>query len=107
MQTSGCVAPTHYDQLTSAAEIRTRELTRVYHGDILAVGKLTLDIRKDGFFGLLGPIGAGKTTAIGMLTTRVRLLVGDGRALLQTAVWASTGCLGSALLWHVTEARYG
>ncbi|MEO8457327.1 MAG: ATP-binding cassette domain-containing protein [Chloroflexota bacterium] len=60
------------------AEIRTRELTKLFPGDILAVDKLNLDIRRGEFFGLLGPNGAGKTTTIGMLTTRVKSTGGDG-----------------------------
>jgi ABC-2 type transport system ATP-binding protein len=60
------------------SEIQTRELTKLYPGDILAVDKLNLDIRRGEFFGLLGPNGAGKTTTIGMLTTRVKSTGGDG-----------------------------
>jgi ABC-2 type transport system ATP-binding protein len=66
------------DRDAAPAEIRTRELTKVYPGDILAVDKLNLDIQKGEFFGLLGPNGAGKTTTIGMLTTRVKATGGDG-----------------------------
>jgi ABC-2 type transport system ATP-binding protein len=78
LQTTERVAPAQDDRPAADAEIRTRELTKVYPGDILAVDKLTLDIRKGEFFGLLGPNGAGKTTTIGMLTTRVKPTGGDG-----------------------------
>ena len=78
LQTSERVAPARDDRPAAGAEIRTRNVTKVYPGDILAVDKLTLDIRKGEFFGLLDPIGAGKTTTIGMLTTRARPMVGDG-----------------------------
>ncbi|HEY8765817.1 MAG TPA: ABC transporter ATP-binding protein [Dehalococcoidia bacterium] len=78
MQTTERVAPAQDDSPAADAEIRTRELTKVYPGDILAVDRLTLDIRKGEFFGLLGPNGAGKTTTIGMLTTRVKPTGGDG-----------------------------
>jgi len=46
--------------------IRTRELTRRF-GDLTAVDRLNLDIPKGEVFGLLGPDGAGKTTALRML----------------------------------------
>jgi ABC-2 type transport system ATP-binding protein len=62
----------------SRAEIRTRELSKVYPGEVLAVDKLNLEIERGEFFGLLGPNGAGKTTTIGMLTTRVKPTGGDG-----------------------------
>jgi ABC-2 type transport system ATP-binding protein len=78
LQTTERVASAQDDRPAADAEIRTRELTKVYPGDILAVDKLTLDIRKGEFFGLLGPNGAGKTTTIGMLTTRVKPTGGDG-----------------------------
>jgi ABC-2 type transport system ATP-binding protein len=78
LQTTERAAPAQDDRPAADAEIRTRELTKVYPGDILAVDKLTLDIRKGEFFGLLGPNGAGKTTTIGMLTTRVKPTGGDG-----------------------------
>ena len=78
MQTTERVAPAQDNRPAADAEIRTHELTKVYPGDILAVDRLTLDIRKGEFFGLLGPNGAGKTTTIGMLTTRVKPTGGDG-----------------------------
>jgi ABC-2 type transport system ATP-binding protein len=77
LQTTERVAPTEEDRPASA-EISTRDLTKVYPGDILAVDKLSVDIRKGESFGLLGPNGAGKTTTIGMLTTRVNPTGGDG-----------------------------
>jgi len=51
--------------------IRARALARRY-GDTQAVAGLTLDIAEGEFFGLLGPNGSGKTTAIHMLATLVR-----------------------------------
>ena len=51
--------------------IRTVALTKVYPGDIRAVDRLDLSVRRGEIFGLLGPNGAGKTTTAGMLTTRV------------------------------------
>jgi ABC-2 type transport system ATP-binding protein len=77
LQTTERVAPVEDDH-PARAEISTRGLTKLYPGDILAVDKLSVDIRKGEFFGLLGPNGAGKTTTIGMLTTRVKPTGGDG-----------------------------
>jgi ABC-2 type transport system ATP-binding protein len=51
--------------------IRTEQLTKLYPGDVLAVDRLDLSVRRGEIFGLLGPNGAGKTTTAGMLTTRV------------------------------------
>ncbi|HVM12605.1 MAG TPA: ABC transporter ATP-binding protein, partial [Actinomycetota bacterium] len=46
--------------------IRTRGLTKRY-GDLTAVDRLDLEVRRGEIFGLLGPNGAGKTTTILML----------------------------------------
>ena len=51
--------------------IRCEQLTKRYPGDILAVDRLELSVRRGEIFGLLGPNGAGKTTTVGMLTTLV------------------------------------
>jgi len=48
--------------------IETAELSRRF-GDLLAVDRLNLRIRRGIVFGLLGPNGAGKSTIIKMLTT--------------------------------------
>jgi ABC-type uncharacterized transport system ATPase subunit len=39
------------------------ELTR-YHGDLLAVDRVSFDVQPGEVFGYLGPNGAGKTTTI-------------------------------------------
>jgi ABC-2 type transport system ATP-binding protein len=60
--------------------IRCEQLTKRYHGDILAVDRLDLSVKHGEVFGLLGPNGAGKTTTVGMLTTLV--VPTSGRAIV-------------------------
>ena len=64
--------------------IRTDGLTRTFpsrsDGSLTAVDHLGLSVRAGEIFGLLGPRGAGKTTTVGMLTTRV--VPSSGRALV-------------------------
>lgn len=62
------------------AVIWCEQLTKRYPGDILAVDRLDLRVRRGEMFGLLGPNGAGKSTTAGMLTTRV--VPTGGRALV-------------------------
>ena len=42
------------------------------YGDLVALDHFNLDIREGEVFGLLGPNGSGKTTAINCLFHRVR-----------------------------------
>lgn len=58
--------------------INVESLTR-YFGDILAVDRINLDIRKGEIVGLLGPNGAGKTTTLRMLTGFLRPTSGSIR----------------------------
>lgn len=51
--------------------IQTHELSKRY-GRILAVNKLSLEVPRGHVFGLLGPNGSGKTTAMGMLLGLVK-----------------------------------
>ena len=51
--------------------IKIRSLVKKY-GDHIAVDSLTLDIRENEVFGLLGSNGAGKTTTIHMLATLLK-----------------------------------
>jgi ABC-2 type transport system ATP-binding protein len=59
-------------------------LTRSY-GDLVAVGDLSLDIRRGEIFGLLGPNGAGKTTTVNVICGLIEGDAGevtiDGRSL--------------------------
>jgi len=49
--------------------IETREITKMYPGDVLAVDHVSFSVDKGEIFGFLGPNGAGKTTTILMLIT--------------------------------------
>ncbi len=72
------------------AVVQTRQLTKVYANDVVAVDRLDLEVRRGEIFGLLGPNGAGKTTTAGMLTGRVRPT--SGSALLNGIdVWQHPG----------------
>lgn len=51
--------------------ISTKEITKRYDEDVLAVDCIDLSIQKNEIYALLGPNGAGKTTTISMLTTLV------------------------------------
>ncbi len=51
--------------------IEARELTRTF-GDFTAVDRISFDVRAGAVFGFLGANGAGKTTAIRMLTGLLR-----------------------------------
>lgn len=56
--------------------IETRDLTKKY-GSLTAVGQMNLIIGEGELFALLGLNGAGKTTAIKMLTCLIRPTAGD------------------------------
>ena len=56
--------------------IKTMELVRQYK-NLIAVNKLTLDIQQGELFSLLGVNGAGKTTAIKMLSCLTNPTAGD------------------------------
>lgn len=50
--------------------IETKNLTKSYK-DVTALDSLTLAVERGGIFGLLGHNGAGKTTAVSILTTLI------------------------------------
>ncbi|HXG40442.1 MAG TPA: ABC transporter ATP-binding protein, partial [Candidatus Limnocylindrales bacterium] len=58
--------------------IRTKGLTKRY-GELTAVDRLDLDVRRGEVFGLLGPNGAGKTTTILMLLGLSEPTAGEAR----------------------------
>ncbi|MGC8562317.1 MAG: ATP-binding cassette domain-containing protein [Thermoplasmata archaeon] len=51
--------------------IETKNLTKIYNGNIKAVSELNISIKEGEIYGLAGPNGAGKTTTINMLITRI------------------------------------
>lgn len=59
------------------AVIQTRDLTRKF-GDFTAVDHISFDVARGEIFGFLGANGAGKTTAIKMLTGLLSPTAGEG-----------------------------
>ncbi len=57
--------------------IETKDLTKIYKGNIRAVDGINLKIGRNKVYGLLGKNGAGKTTTIKMLTTSLQPTSGD------------------------------
>jgi ABC-2 type transport system ATP-binding protein len=57
------------EELMSENIIETKDLAKVFNGDIKAVDKVSFSVGKGEIFGFLGPNGAGKTTTILMLIT--------------------------------------
>ena len=60
--------------------IRTRRLTKTY-GELVAVDRLDLEVRRGEIFGLLGQNGAGKTTTILMLLGLTEVTEGEARVV--------------------------
>ena len=54
------------------AAIEIRGLERRFHGDIVAVAGIDLEVPEGEIYAFLGPNGAGKTTTVRMLTTLLR-----------------------------------
>jgi ABC-2 type transport system ATP-binding protein len=52
--------------------IETKNLTKIYNINFIAVNSLNLEIPNKTIFGMLGPNGAGKTTTIKMLTCLIQ-----------------------------------
>lgn len=70
--------------------IATRALTKHY-GDVHAVDKLELDVRRGEIYGFLGRNGAGKTTTIRMLLGLIRPTSGEVEVLGRRIVPGETG----------------
>ena len=47
-----------------------RELVKVYGDDVRAIDGVSFQVQRAGFFGFLGPNGAGRTTTIRILAFR-------------------------------------
>jgi ABC-2 type transport system ATP-binding protein len=62
------------------AAVEARELTKVY-GELVAVDRLSLEVREGEVFAFLGPNGSGKTTTIRMLCGIITPSRGDGHVL--------------------------
>lgn len=57
--------------------IETKDLTKVFPPNIVAVSQLNLSIKEGEIFAFLGPNGAGKTTTVRLLTTLLTPTSGD------------------------------
>jgi ABC-2 type transport system ATP-binding protein len=68
------------DACLQMTAVRCRNLVKRY-GDVLAVDRLDLDVRRGECFGLLGPNGAGKTTTIEILEGLLRADSGEVEVL--------------------------
>jgi ABC-2 type transport system ATP-binding protein len=66
---------------TNRTAISTKELTKRYTDDFLAVDRLNLSIQANSIYALLGPNGAGKTTTISMLTTLIEPTSGSAEVV--------------------------
>ncbi len=55
------------DHISPDVVLRAEQLTRRF-GDLVAVDKLTMEVRRGEVFGFLGPNGAGKSTSLKMIT---------------------------------------
>src|SRR5438270_13541707 len=62
------------------AAVEAHDLTKIY-GELVAVDKLTLEVREGEVFAFLGPNGSGKTTTIRMLCGIITPSSGQGRVL--------------------------
>lgn len=74
---------------SNGTAILTRNLSKHYSKDVLAVDSINLSIPKNTIYALLGPNGAGKTTTVSMLTTLIKPTSGtaqiDGLDIIKQA----------------------
>jgi ABC-2 type transport system ATP-binding protein len=94
-----------------AVVLRTESLTKRY-GRVLALDRLTLEVRAGEVLGFLGPNGAGKTTTLRLLMGYLRATAGSAQVhgldawRDRVAVHARTGYLpGDVRLWPRLTAR--
>ncbi len=52
--------------------IETKDLSKVFSPDIIAVNRISFSIKEGEIFSFLGPNGAGKTTTVRLLTTLLK-----------------------------------
>jgi len=91
------------DHATVDGVIHCEQLTKRYPGDILAVDRLDLVVRRGEIFGLLGPNGAGKTTTVGMLTTLV--IPTGGKAIVAGIDVVAHPALAKQVIGVVTQTN--
>src|SRR5438105_11935580 len=63
------------------AAIEARHLSKTFHGGVVAVKDLDLEIRRGAVYGLVGRNGSGKTTALRLLLGMLRPDRGEARVL--------------------------
>ncbi len=83
--------------------IRCEQLTKRYPGNILAVDRLDLVVRRGEIFGLLGPNGAGKTTTVGMLNSLV--IPTSGKAIVAGIDVVAKPALVKQMIGVVTQTN--
>ncbi len=98
--------------MTDAAVVASAEALTKRYGRVLALDRLTLEMRAGEVLGFLGPNGAGKTTTLRLLMGYLRPTAGSARVLGldawtdRVAVHARTGYLpGDVRLWPRLTAR--
>jgi ABC-type multidrug transport system ATPase subunit len=69
------------DRMNNELAIETNELGKRYGERIVAVDRLTLEVRRGEVYGFLGPNGAGKTTTLRMLLGLVKPTSGSALVL--------------------------
>src|SRR5579875_7126 len=89
--------------VTDAAVVASAEALTKRYGRVLALDRLTLEMRAGEVLGFLGPNGAGKTTTLRLLMGYLRPTAGSARVL---GLHARTGYLpGDVRLWPRLTAR--
>jgi ABC-2 type transport system ATP-binding protein len=82
----------------SATAVRFRDVGKVYHPDVRALGNVCFSIRRGETVALLGPNGAGKTTAIDIMLGLRTQTSGEVQVLGQTpAAAVAAGKIGGML----------
>jgi ABC-2 type transport system ATP-binding protein len=85
--------------MSAELAVATDRLTKLYHGNVLAVDRLDLQVRRGEIYAFLGLNGAGKSTTIRMLLGMVRPTAGHAELFGQrvhggaTDLWRRVGHL--------------